>query len=77
MVLVMFFRNKNVVFVILSMVMKDLEFVSDCVFMEKELMKEMKEEVVIEFEVIFVYDFEKMELFGSGSVIEDGLNDVR
>ncbi|CAF2163499.1 unnamed protein product [Brassica napus] len=74
---VMFSRNKNVVSVTSSMAMKDSEPASDRVFMEEELMKEMKEEVVTESEVTPVHDSEKMELPGSGGVIEDGSNNVR
>ncbi|KAJ4891013.1 DNA polymerase alpha catalytic subunit [Raphanus sativus] len=72
-----FSRNKNVVSVTSSVPMQVLEPTSDRVFMEKELMKELKEEAVTESEVTPQGDSEKMELPGSGGVIEDGSNDVR
>ncbi|KAG2265180.1 hypothetical protein Bca52824_072259 [Brassica carinata] len=74
---VMFSRNKNVVSVTSSMAMKDSEPTSDRVFMEKELVKEMKEEVVTESEVTPPHDSEKMELPGSDGVVEDGSNNIR
>ncbi|KAL0721627.1 hypothetical protein Bca4012_036226 [Brassica carinata] len=74
---VTFSRNKNLVSVTSSMVMQDSEPASDRVFMENELMKEMKEEVVTESEITPPHDSEKVELPGSGSVIEDESNNVR
>lgn len=72
-----FSRNKNLVSVTSSEPKQVSEPTSDRVFMENELMKELKEEVVTESEVTPQGDSEKMELPGSGDAIEDGSKDVR
>ncbi|KAJ0239082.1 DNA polymerase alpha catalytic subunit [Hirschfeldia incana] len=70
-------RNRNVVSVTSSVPMQVLEPTSDRVFMEKELMKELKEEeVVTESEVTAQRDSEKMESPGGDGVIEDVSNSV-
>ncbi|CAH8335889.1 unnamed protein product [Eruca vesicaria subsp. sativa] len=73
----MFSRNKNQVSVTSSKAMQDSEPISDRVFMEKELMKEMKEEVVTESEVTAPNDSENVEVPGSDVVVEDVSNNVR
>lgn len=75
-------RNKNLVSVASSMEMQDSEptpaiYQGDCVSMEKELMKEPKEEDMTESEVIPPYNAENMELPASDSVKEDGPNMIR
>lgn len=79
-----FTRNKNLVSAPSGMEMKDSEHTpsiyqgDDCVFMENELMKELKEEdMTEESEAIPPHNSENMELPGSDSVIEDGSNKIR
>ncbi|KAF8085461.1 hypothetical protein N665_0666s0009 [Sinapis alba] len=74
---VTFSRSKNLVSVTSSVALQDSEPASDRVFMENELMKELKEEAVPESEVTPPHDSENIELPGSGSVIEDVSNNVR
>lgn len=69
-------RNKKLVSVTSSMEMKESEptpliYEDDCVFMENELMKELKEEDMKESEVTPSHNVESMEVPGSDSVIED------